>query len=296
MRLLGFSAEARALTPRLAMLGLVAVTILLAGANLGLAQDEGVDPEAARLFASINWQEGPCKADIGSVAEIDVPAGYMFTDAQGAAAWSKLTQNPPDPSEIGLLVPEELEWFITFSFDETGYVEDSEKDSLDADALLDSIRTGNDQANEYRREQGWGEMFIVGWYQKPFYNQSTRRLSWAITGGDGTDEVVNYNTRLLGRRGVMSAKLVDTPQSIGGVLPKFDNLLTGYRYKAGQRYEEFRSGDKVAQYGLGALILGGGAVVAAKSGLLARFGKLIVIGVVGALAALRKLFGFASGK
>ena len=57
-------------------------------------------------------------------------------------------------------------------------------------------------------------------------------------------------------------------------LPEFRSLLSGYQYEDGQKYAQFVKGDKIAEYGLAGLIVGGAAVGAAKLGLL---GPLILI-------------------
>src|SRR5262249_47736205 len=112
--------------------------------------------------------------------------------------------------------------------------------------------------------------------------------------GDTGAPVVNYTVRILGRRGVMSATLVSDPQQLDRDIVAFKSALGGFGFVPGERYSEFRSGDKVAEYGLAALVLGGAAVVATKPGFLKAFGKLIIIGVIafgGAVAAfLRKVF------
>ena len=78
----------------------------------------------------------------------------------------------------------------------------------------------------------------------------------------------------------------------GPVIPASDGA--GEVIEVGAGVTRFQAGDRVAEYGLGALVLGGAAVVATKSGFLKAFGKLIVVGVVGfgaaILAAVRKLF------
>ena len=50
-------------------------------------------------------------------------------------------------------------------------------------------------------------------------------------------------------------------------LPTFKELMAGYSFQSGNSYAEFRPGDKVAKYGLAALVVGGAAVGAAKLGL-----------------------------
>ena len=41
---------------------------------------------------------------------------------------------------MGFVAPAGEDWFAVFEFDDVGYVKDDEKDSLDANALLDSIK------------------------------------------------------------------------------------------------------------------------------------------------------------
>ncbi|MBR0883688.1 DUF2167 domain-containing protein (plasmid) [Bradyrhizobium sp. YCK136] len=74
----------------------------------------------------------------------------------------------------------------------------------------------------------------------------------------------------------------------------FKASLANFTFNPGQRYFEFRAGDKVAEYGLAALIVGGAAAAAAKSGAFKAFEKFMVFGVFGGLAAawaaLRRFF------
>jgi uncharacterized membrane-anchored protein len=189
-----------------------------------------------------------------------------------------------------------ISWFLTFSFDDTGYVKDDEKTSLNADAILSSIREGTEQSNEYRRSKGWSEMHISGWSQPPAYDPTTHNLCWAISATDNSGEQnVNYNTRVLGRRGVMSVNLVTDPETLTANIATTKQLLTGLSFKEGEKYSQWVAGDKVAAYGLTGLITGGLVVGAAKTGLLAKLfvvlakgGKAIVVGILAIGAAIWK--------
>ena len=89
----------------------------------------------------------------------------------------------------------------------------------------------------------------------------------------------------------MSATLVGSEEQVLGGMDAYKEILSGHQFVPGQRYAEFRSGDKVAKYGLTALITGGAAAVALKTGLFKKFWKLIVVAGAGALALLKKLLG-----
>jgi uncharacterized membrane-anchored protein len=65
---------------------------------------------------------------------------------------------------------------------------------------------------------------------------------------------------------------VADPDDLASAIADFKSTLTGFSYVPGQRYAEYKSGDKVAQYGLAALVTGGAAAIAVKTG----FWKVIV--------------------
>jgi len=257
------------------------------------------DPEASKeasILNKINWTKGPAKADLKSLAEVQVPEGFMFTGAKGTQKLLEAMGNPTSGSELGFLAPTSLVWFVVFEFSDVGYVKDDDKDKLNADKLLKSIKEGTEAANKYREKMGSAPLHITGWEIPPRYNEQTHNLEWAIRGESEGSPVVNYNTRLLGRKGVMEVNLVIEPEKLDAALPAYQTLLTDYSYKQGERYAEYRSGDKLAKYGLAALITGGAAAVAIKTGLFAslilffkKAAKFIVIAVVAVFAWLKKL-------
>jgi uncharacterized membrane-anchored protein len=263
--------------------------------------DAGTDPAAdasEQLFASIQWQEGPDSARIGSESQIAVPENCRFTGAPGARNFLIATENPPSGNELGILVcaasEESDPWFVVFSFDDSGYVRDTDAGDLDADAILASLRESNVEGNKERSARGWSPLILAGWVRAPHYDPQTHNLTWATkVQAPGEDPSVNHSVRLLGRGGVMNADLVTSPEDFAANLPAFDEIVATHAFLPGRRYAEWREGDKLAGYGLTALVAGGAGAIAAKSGLLGKLFKVIVVAVVGALAWLRSLF---SGK
>jgi uncharacterized membrane-anchored protein len=74
-----------------------------------------------------------------------------------------------------------------------------------------------------------------------------------------------------------------------------DAVVADFSYKSGHTYAEWREGDRIASYGLTALVAGGAGVALAESGLLQKFGKAILLALAGGVAAVRKFF-FGKGK
>jgi len=92
---------------------------------------------------------------------------------------------------------------------------------------------------------------------------------------------------------VMSAILVSSPQTLNEDMKSFNTALAGYEFVPGEKYAEFKSGDKIAEYGLAALVVGGAAAAAGKMGLLKFLGKfwvLILAGFALVWGAIKKIF------
>lgn len=267
----------------------------LFAASLACAQDAQNptrDPQSE--LAKLAWQVGPIEARIGNKATIKVPDGYVFLDEKNTSRFLELAGNPPRSGHY-LFGPRSLDWWSVFTFEDSGYVKDDEK--IDADALLKSLKESDEPSNEERKKLGMPALFTVGWEVPPHYDTGTKRLEWGMRLRTGDEFVVNYTSRLLGRTGVMSAILVSDPKTLASDRQQFAAALNDFTYVAGERYSEFKPGDKVAEYGLAALILGGAAAVATKKGFwaamvafLGAFWKLIAGVAVAGLAGLKSLF------
>ena len=244
----------------------------------------------------MDWEEGPTTAELGRMATIEIPEGFRFVGKPGAGKFMEMLQNPSDGKELGVLLNIETGWFVVFDFSDMGYVKDDDKDELDAKAIIDSIREGTEQANKVREERGWPTMSVVGWHEEPYYDADTNNLTWSIRGSSDDGETINHSTRMLGRRGVMRVNLVASAEEIDAALPVFNEMLGEFAFTSGNKYSEFTRGDKIAEYGLAGLIVGGTGVALVKSGLLQKFGKLIVVGVVALLGMLKKLFSGLTGR
>lgn len=254
---------------------------------VGFTADEGKQSP----LDTVKWQKGPITSDLGKVAEVRIPAGWIFAGQADMKTIMEAGQNLYDGDEVGFVFEPNSNLAVYFQFDESGYVKDDEKGSLDADTMLKSMRAGNEKANEERKKRGWGELHMIGWEIPPRYNENTHNLEWAIRLRGSEGEVINFNTRLLGRNGFMKVTLVTAPQEFQGALPLFRKITSDVSYKPGHRYAEYRQGDKVAKYGLTALVVGGAAAAAAKSGGFKGLWKLLVAAGAGGLALLKKLFG-----
>ncbi len=281
------------------VLGVVLCLMVTGLAVRGWAQEPAKPDAKPEPKIHIDWQDGPTTGKLGNIAEIKIEQGYRFAGKDGAEKILQLTENIPSGRELGVLVADDADWFMIFEFEESGYVKDDEGDKLDADAILKSIREGTEHANTERARHGWKPIHVTGWQRAPFYDPQTHNLTWAsVVKGDNpaSEGAVNNSVRILGRHGTMDVDLVASPAEYATLAPQFNTLMTGFHYTQGNRYSDFAKGDKMAEYGLTALIVGGGAAVALKTGLLAKLWKFIVMGLIAAGAALKKVFRAIFGK
>lgn len=280
----------------------VALAALAVVPGLAAAQQQP-PPEPPKVA----WTSGPATVELGQrLAEVQLPESLAFAGAADSRKLLEAMGNPTDGSEMGLIIPkaDDEGWFIVFEWRPIGYVKDEDKDQIDADALLKSIREGTEAANEERTKRGMPALHVVGWSEPPRYDDRTKNLTWAILGrnADG-HESVNYNVRVLGREGVMSVTLVDEPRNLAKAKPAVEQVISAFTYVQGKRYAEWVPGDKVAEYGLTALVAAGAGAAAAKLGffgllakLFAKGGKLVVLALAGVGAAIMKFWNALRGK
>jgi uncharacterized membrane-anchored protein len=263
--------------------------------ELRASRGRQAEPMAQNQEPGLPWLPGPIRGALGAEAEVSVPAGCGFLGSDQVGRFMEATENPASGLERGVVLCTLARgsdyWFVVFSFDPSGYVRDDERGSLDSDAILAALRRGTAEGNRLRAQRGWVPLTLDGWQRTPFYDVNTNNLTWATIGRADTARMVNHSVRLLGRRGVMHADLVVSPQGYGEAVGLFASLLGGFSYSQGNRYAEWHAGDRVAAYGLTALIAGGAGAIAVKTGLLAKFWKLIVAGAVALAAGVKSLFG-----
>ncbi|MDD2670377.1 DUF2167 domain-containing protein [Zoogloea sp.] len=272
--------------------------------SVTLAADAPADPrariEAAAQTAMAAIQKGPRDIALGEEGSLRLPAGYGFIPKAEAAAMLAAQGSHTGKGFYGLIVGEELDGFLVLEYEDAGYVKDEDARDWDATKLLDSLREGTEAGNEERRQMGVPEYSVVGWVEAPNYDAATHRLVWSASvrtkGAENRGDGVNYNTYVLGREGYFSMNLVTSLASIDKEKPAARELLAALDFHEGKRYADFNSStDKVAEYGLAALI---GGIAAKKLGLLAtlgiflaKFWKVGALAFVGLGAGARKFFG-----
>lgn len=238
---------------------------------------------------------GPYSQQIASVGTWKVDKGYLSLDPADTTRLMEKMQNP-GVQNTWLYAPEGLKhWFSVIRYEDTGHVKDDEK--IDPAAILEQLKKGGELSNEERRKRGWPELRLIGWQIEPHYEADTKRLSWATLSESDGEKVINYTTKVLSRTGVATVTLVTDPAKLDQSVAELKAQLDGFAFNPNQTYAEFRDGDKIAEYGLTGLIVGGAAAAAVKTGawkwvlgILAAGWKFVVAAVVALLAGVKSLF------
>lgn len=205
--------------------------------------------------------------------------------------------NPDGSGTLGMIVPSDMSplsangWGVVITYEEEGHVGDEDANEIDYDALLAEMKASASAENDARAEQGFARVELVGWADPPRYDAENKKLYWAkeLAFEDSPSNTLNYNVRVLGRRGVLTLNAVAGMTQLEMVQTAMPAVIAAAEFNAGHRYADFDpDSDDVAAYGLAALVAGG---IAAKSGLFAKVfagvlaAKKIVVPAVVALGA-----------
>jgi uncharacterized membrane-anchored protein len=268
----------------------------------GLSAQE-VETTLEQQLAQLDYRQGAQTLDqAGAVLALDADFRYLGA-ADARRVLEEFWGNPPDPSVLGLVLPVGLSladtnsWVAVVTYSDEGYVSDQEANAIDYSAMLQEMKDGAADENAMRRQAGYPTVELIGWASPPRYDATAKKLHWAkelaFEGSDG--HTVNYDVRVLGRRGYLSLNAIGHLEQLKAMQSGMQRLIPQVDFIDGERYADFDgSTDKVAAYGLAALV---GGAFAAKTGLLGKLlalliaaKKIVIPLAIGAIALAVKLF------
>ena len=258
-------------------------------------------------FKAIAASEHPRQGDVmvpGADATLHLGKAYYFLDAADAKrviveAWG----NPPGAADgvLGLVIPAGRNftdsWGAVVTWEASGWVSDKDAKSTDYNKLIKQIQDSEDEGNRQRKHDGFPATHLVGWAQPPQYDAASHSAIWArdIQFGGQRNDTLNYDVRLLGRRGVLSLNMVASMPELPEVRTAAKDLARTASFDPGARYADYQPGiDKSAGYGIAGLVAAGLGVAAVKKfGLLAlvlAFGKKAIVLILAAFAGVGAWF------
>jgi uncharacterized membrane-anchored protein len=273
---------------------------------VGVVQAQSPSTSPEEFEAKLGYQTGTVTLQ-GGMATIKLPSSFRFIGPEGSErllvdGWG----NPPAAADgvLGMLIPSAHSplspegWGIVITYDDDGYVNDSDATGIDYNNLLKEMQQATEDANETRKGEGFEPVKLVGWAEPPSYDRAAHKMYWAkdLIFGDGDEHTLNYSIRILGRRGVLVLNAVANMSQLAAIRNESKNILAAVEFNEGHRYADFLPGkDKAATYGLAGLIVG---ATAAKAGFfkalwlgILAFKKVLVVGVIALGAAIKRLLG-----
>ncbi len=194
----------------------------------------------------INWISGPQKITIGDFANVTIPAGYRFTDANGARVVLGNANSPIPDDLIGVLVKDSGTWLAVMEYSPKGYVKNVTLAQINSTTVLKGV-----QKQLQTPDSG---ITSLNWVSQPAYDSQAHLLTWSLQVQSTSGKFLNEAVAMLGRHGVLE---------ITGSLPypltdepSLSQVASNISFKEGERYSDYQSGDKVADIGLSELIAG----------------------------------------
>lgn len=252
---------------------------------------------------SLEYQAGKIEISDG-LAELNLSSNFRFLNSTNAAiVLEEIWGNPEDHSILGMIVPVDFNslsdstWGMVITYSADGYVSDEDADKIDYDELLENMQKDAASENSARIENGYEPIDFVGWAEPPYYDKASHKLYWAqeLKFGDAEINTLNYNIRILGRKGVLILNTVSSITLLENLREDMNSVLASVEFKEGNRYTDFNPDmDELAGYGIAALI--GGKVLAKAGffkiilGFLLAAKKFVIMAIVGIGAFIKKLF------
>lgn len=250
--------------------------------------------------ASLNKQTGTIYLNQANV-ELNVPEGFFYlSPSDSNKVLVDFWGNPPGTDTLGMLFPSNQQiiegtgWGMTIEYEDSGYVSDEDAQDIDYAEMLSDMKSDTRAWNKERIAQGYEPIQLVGWAAQPKYDSFGKKLHWAkeIKFGDAEENTLNYNIRILGRKGVLVMNFIASMEQLSEIEQQIDSVMNIANFKAGNTYAEFDPEyDKIAAYGIGALVAGKVAAKAGFFGVILLFLKKFWFLVIAAFVGLGKLFG-----
>lgn len=279
------------------MLGLLTIGSLTAGTPVDSAAVWKAKVDS--IQATFQYKNGLVTLP-ENVGEITVPTGFRYLDPTQSQRLLTQIWGNPDGKSLGMLFPatqgplDEGSYAFVIEYEEMGYVKDDDADEIDYDELLTEMQSDIVEANKEREAQGFEPFTLIGWAAKPYYDKEKKALHWAkeLQFGNADQHTLNYNVRLLGRKGVLVLNAVGSPAQLAEIRQSIPSVIQSVSFTKGLRYADFNPDlDEVAAYSIGGLVAG---KVLAKVGffaLILKFWKVGLALLAAGFSAIRRFFG-----
>ena len=226
------------------------------------------DEAWAKAMQSLNWKEGPLVVNYNQAnSKIDISNNFSILEGEQAHQmlfWVNGTDfDYVDVYAMGINSEQYL-----FSYTDSGYVKKDDWIDVDPNKFIKEIKENYKASNEVRKNNGQPYVTNVTWKKKPYLDGIYNSVYYAldVSWSDNTSSVEGTSI-ILGREGYTTGKY------IGGDNGYSEQMLLNtskmHKFNSTKEYKDWKSGDKVAAAGIGALLATTLGVKALKPGIIA---------------------------
>jgi uncharacterized membrane-anchored protein len=269
------------------------VAVLIGGSSGAFAAAEH-ETANQREFDALPWAGGTQKL-AQSHGSFTVPrSGKMVVGARAARADELINGATSADSEAVAIVAHRT---LYLSYHDSGFVTADDWSNVDAASMLKDMTQKTEDENDARVKVGGQALHVDGWVQKPTLDAGRKSVRWVLAMHDSHGRLVNAVALQLGRRGYERFTLASdgtNPQLDAAIL---SDAAKDYRFDPGFRFSDYVQGDKLAGFGIAALVgTAAGATIAKTVGfgalllLVKKFFFLILAAFAGGFGYVRRWF------
>ena len=227
------------------------------------------EEEWFKAMNSVPWEDGPLVFNYNEAnSKIDISNEFSILqgeDAHQMLFWLNGTSfayvdmyavNDTDSSQY------------LFFYTDSGYVKTDDWTDVDPDKFIKDIKENYKASNTTRGQNGQPTITNVTWKKKPYLDGVYNSVYFAlnVTWSNNTS-TVEGKAIILGREGYTTASYVGGTDGYNEQM--LLNLSKIHKFNSTKEYKDWKSGDKVAAAGIGALLATTLGVKALKPGIIA---------------------------
>lgn len=227
------------------------------------------DDEWVKAFERLAWEEGPLIFNYDKAnSKIDISNEFAILrgkDAHQILFWLNGTSfDYVDMYASNLNDNSQYMFFYT----DSGYVKTDDWTDVNPDEFIKEIRQNYKSSNETRIANGQPHVVNVYWKKKPYLDGEYNSVYYALNiDWSDNQSTVQGTAIILGREGYTTASYVGGDQGYNERM--LLNLSKIHKFNPTKQYKDWKSGDKVAAAGIGALLATTLGVKYLKPGILA---------------------------
>jgi len=252
------------------LLGILVLGLLWS--NFGFAIDLKIpksDDEWLQAYNSLHWKDGPINLNFPQAnSTVEVGSNYQALEDEEANQWLYWQNGVEFPNTKIYVVNLDHSYTYTFRYYDSGYVKTDDWTKVDPDEFIKQIRKNYKAANSERKKNNQLTILSVDWLYKPYLDKNYDTVYYALkVKWSDNSYTIQGTAILLGREGYTEADYVVAHDKYQE--SKLINLSKMHRFNNTKEYKDWKSGDKVAAAGIGALLAATLGVKALKPGIIA---------------------------